>query len=391
MVTIRCSSLFYQSDQNGNADIYYKIYTYGGFSDPILFAGTQAEEMHFRCNDNGLMAWQEGDKIVTRQLFKDYYHPYFTFTDPVTLDSQDCTEPEIQFNDIYGDYPSVTWLKPGTDSTSVWYSYRWGETWSEPVLLTGPGINSSAGFAKSPCPDNGLSNFMFSWDNLAGNEHTIHAWISEDNFFESDFHQESPFMPEFVDYVMPVGNFYEMGYLTFVLSDGENSDIYANDFFEISPYLENYSNISDSPYPETNPKFFNGQCPGDVCDLVLVWESYRNNHWQLFYSLTEVGCYGNIADTPPLLSPELNISPNPSGGECDINYTLPADDNISLSLCTPDGRQIVLTDQKYCPKGDYTYHLNIDRLMPGMGQSKLILVRLKYGTGSISKKIILLR
>ncbi len=381
--------LFYQSDQNGNADIFYKVYTTDGYTEPQLFAGTSAEESHFRCNDGGSMVWQEDDKIKFSQLTREWNAP-FTFSDPVTIDSNNCSSPEIPPTFSYGWQNYITWLKKETDSASVWYS-AWDGSWSEPILLFGSGNNESPGFAMSVCPYmDDPYNITLSWENISGNSHTIYAYRFESDFFTSEFHQENDFLPMIGNLTIPVEDFSLMGLMTFVNSDGQNDEIYiSDDFYDyISPYPEDYVNLSQSPYRETNPKLFNGTCPIDVCDLILTWESYRNEHWQLFYSISEIGCYGGIADQSAIKETTMNISPNPARNECDINYTINEDASVSIQLCTLDGRQLALVDMNYLQKGTYTYHLNFDQIFPGSNYSGMFMVRLQAGGSSVSQKVI---
>lgn len=382
--------IFYQSDQNGNADIFYKIYTIDGYTEPQLFAGTSAEESHFRCNDGGYMVWQEGGKINFSKLTKEWNEP-FTFSDPLTIDSNNCSSPEIPPAFSYGPLNYITWLKKETDSASVWYCVSvWDGSWSEPYLLYGLGNNKSTGFAMSVCPYTDPYNITFSWENISGDSHTIYAYRFESDYFTSEFHQENDFLPMIGNLTIPVDDFFLTGLMTFVNSDGQNDEIYvSDDFYDyISPYPEDYINLSQSPYRETNPKLFNGTCPIDVCDLILTWESYRNEHWQLFYSISQIACYGSIDDESAIKESTMNISPNPVRNEFDINYTLTEDAPVSLQLCTLEGRQILLSAQKFLQKGDYTYHLNFDQIFPGQNYSGLFMVRLQAGESSVTQKVI---
>jgi hypothetical protein len=208
----------------------------------------------------------------------------------------------------------------------------------------------------------------------------------------SNFHQQSLFSPMIFLYSMPVGDFYEEGYMTFMYSQDQNEEIYVNPSeFYISPNLEDYDNISSSPYQDVNPAFFEGDYFGSYFDLINLWESNQNGHWQLYYSKKSLLWGGGTPETEQPLDARLNISPNPFRNECDINYTLTEDASVSLQLCTPDGRQITLTDQKFLQKGTYTYHLNFYQVFPGQNYSGLFMVRLQSGNNSVAQKAIKMR
>lgn len=371
--------MFYESDQNGNKDIFYKIYTLNGFTDPVLFVGTDYDDTHFRCNDDGMMVWQEGDKIKYARLTK--WNSPFIISDPVTIDSINCSEPEIApYNFVVG------WLKNDVDSSFIFYSH-WNGSWSAPVLVDGSENITSLKFAQ------GEYDNLLSWESIIEDEHTILArYLAYGDVYVSDFHQQTSFTPMIFLYSMPVGNFYANGYMTFVYSEDQNDEIYVNaGEFYISPNLEDYDNISSSPYQEANPVFFTGDYFGSYFDLINIWESKRNDHWQLYYTKKSLLWGGGTPETEQPLDARLNISPNPFRNECDINYTLTEDASVSLQLCTPDGRQITLTDQKFLQKGTYTYHLNFYQVFPGQNYSGLFMVRLQSGNNSVAQKAIKMR
>jgi hypothetical protein len=367
--------LFYESDQNGNADIFYKIYTLYGFTDPVLFAGTDSNDTHFRCNEDGMMVWQEGEKIKYARL-NTWNSPYI-ISDPLTIDSNNCSEPIISEDYL------ISWIKKTADSSFIFYSY-WNGSWTPPILVYG-----SQNITSLKCSPSWRDN-VISWENIDGGEHTILASIyGYGDDFMSNFHQQTPFSPMIFIYSIPVGNFYAEGYMTFVYSQDQNDEIYVNSSeFYISPDLEDYDNISSSPYQEANPAFFEGDYYGSYFDLIDLWESNRNGHWQLYYSKTSLLWGGGTPETDQPSNARMIISPNPVRNECNINYTLTEDCPVSLQLCTLDGRQIALVDRTFLQKGTYAYHFIFHQIFPGQNYSGLFMIRLQAGQNSVVQKII---
>ena len=377
--------LFYETDQNGNSDIYYKIYTYNGFTEPVLFAGSESDETHFRCNDGGAMIWQEGDKIKSARLYK--FNSPFIITDPVTVDSVNCSSPDVSIGYSYWD-TYFTWLKQENDSTYI-YLDNWNGSQSE--RLAGSDEITSLRFASGTCMDEAP---VISWENIENDIHTIHAkaLFSYDEYI-SDFQQESAFSPAMTVYYTPVEDFYVSGFLTFIYAVEQNNDVYVNtDDFYISPEIEYYLNISDSPYLEANPAIFQGEFASfPYRDMFLIWESKRNDYWQLFYSFGSMLCAGSVEEQQ--ISPviDLKIFPNPVSNACDISYVLKEKYPVSILLFSPDGKQVILMNEMVQDKGEQICHLYFDQLFPVNTYSGLYMVKVQVGNGIATQKIIRIR
>lgn len=378
--------MFYESDQNGSIDIFYKVYTIQGFGDPVLLAGTPEDDTHFRCAVNRGMVWQEGDRIRFAELL--FWNTPFHISDPVTIDSVGCHSPDV--TDAY----YIAYLKSGADTSAIYYTYRWGSTWVDPILINSPGDNGSLRFAGGTCGDeSGLGIPMAVWENVVNGEHAIRAWdLLWAEEFLSEFTQEAPFLPDIALYMIPVDILSE-SFMTFVNDLEGDGDIMVTDFeFNgISPYLEDYLNLSNSSYIETNPGFFNGGW-SEFCyvDLINVWESFRNGHWQLFCSLNSLYCCGGTEET---ISPrlELQVYPNPVSDECVISYTLDEDTYVTLKVLSINGRQVNLINHEFLVKGEYNYHMDLDQVFSGTMISGMFIVSLETAGGLVSRKVLLTR
>ena len=378
--------LFYESDQNGNFDIYYLVYTPLGFGDPVLFAGTPEDDTHFRCSPGGGMVWLEGDQVRYSEL--QWWNPPIHFTDPVTVDSADCTDPVIE----KGDYGYVAWLKSVDGNEHIYYSQFWGSSWTEPQLLYDIGTNYSLRFSSFACSWD-IFGGVLVWDNIFEGVHTIVSQQIGGDEFIAGFSQEGAYMPDISEYTFPVDNYLYESYMTFANLEEGNGDIFVSDWnlaMGISPYIEEYVDISNTPCPETNPQFFNGRCYWEVCDLVDVWESYRSNgHWQLYYSINgEIGCYGETREIEAKFL-DLQLSPNPASSSCDISYTLPGDEYISLSLINPLGQQFKVFEKKFQDQGEHTVHLEFSSIFSGTLKPGIYLVRLQTGNRVEIRKLVI--
>jgi hypothetical protein len=379
---------FFESDENGNSDIFYQVYTVNGFEAPVILEGSLADETHFHCNGTGSMVWQEGDKIKYG-IIHNWNHPY-SISDPVTIDSINCSEPDIPPDDNYWTTSSyICWLKTVDDISSVYYTYYAGNI-TDPILLSDSGNNISAHFAMSSCMASGDMGYVISWESVIAGQHTIEARNLWQGDYTGNFSQPAPYSPAISLYAVPVDELNANGFMTFIYDDSQNSDILVSeDGFWIPDDLQYFINISDSPNQETHPAFFNGRFTMPYfTDLILIWESMRNEHWQLFYSINTLACGGSINETDNPSGPELTVSPNPARNECDINYTIDKEGPVSLRLCTLDGRQVILFDRSQVQKGTYSYHLDFDKVFPGRHYSGIFLIRLQAGQNSIAQKVI---
>jgi len=374
--------MFYESDQNGTIDIFYKVYTLLGFGEEILLAGTPEDDTHFRCDDNLGMVWQEGDKIMFAKLMT--WNTPFYITDPVTIDSIGCHSPDV----IQAEY--ITYLKYGADTSGLYYTYKWGSSWEVPVLIESPGDNLSAHFSGGTCGyDSGLGISMVVWENVNDGEHVIMAFDLWGEEFISEFTQESPFLPDIALYMIPVDILSE-SFMTFVNELEGNGDIMvtSEEFTGITPYLEDYLNLSNSSYIETNPGFFNGRLT-EFCyaDLVNIWESFRNGHWQLFYSAISLYCCGGTEETAST-GIEFQVYPNPVRDDCRISYFLPEDTYVSIQLTTLDGRKVRLVENELQLRGEHSYELNLGKVFTSTSASGMFMVSLQTSEVNVTTKVL---
>jgi len=378
--------LFYESDQNGNSDIYYVMHTDTGMTEPELLAGSDSEEFHLRCSGN-VIVWQESDKILTAQVYLSPLNQW-EISVAQTVDSINCYAPVVQNG--YSIYDSdLFWLKNSGDSTFIYRSNYWNGSYQEPMLVTGDVAIASLKATGGTCGSWG--DPFITWESIVDGLHTIHIsdpWLYQ--HYISDFQQEGFFTPFFSPYSIPVDEFNVSGYMSFVYGEEESSDIWVNEWeFDISPFLDGYINLTESPDPDVNPAFFNGREYRYYSDIVMVWESKRDDYWQLFFSNISVLCGGGVNDPISAAGPELEISPNPCRGKCDVGYTLDINCPVSLTLYTIDGKQLNLLQEEWQNAGKHLFHLDFSS--PDIRQTSpgIYMLSLKAGENIVTRKIVL--
>jgi hypothetical protein len=323
------------------------------------------------------MAWQEGGKIKYAQLHK--WNSPFIISEAQTIDSIGCSDPVLAPSDYYSSWSTVSYLKTDRDNQSIYYAYLDTRQWDGPYLLSDAGNNTFLLFAEGACNASGAFGDVLAWDCELDGAHTIKVYNFWDDTLNVDFSQGSPYYPAVANYMIPVNRYYE-GFMAFVNADEGNRDIFLNDDgWELPETLDGYGNLSDSPYEETHPAFYNGRCaPMYYCDLILLWESWRNDHWQIYCSLNNLMCAGGMDESVGAPELDLDISPNPARDRLNVIYTIGESSVISLDLFTAEGRQFSLIDQEVQPKGSHTYILNMNQVLT-KNRSGLILIKLQVG------------
>jgi hypothetical protein len=356
--------VFYQTFQNGNEDIYYVAMTDSGFTEPAPFVSTPADESCLRISQGGGMVWQEGDAIMFSRLRKD--ESGFYFEPKAAIDYEDCRRPDID-KSLDGNEQYIAWEKGSPDSAEIWYSYwRWDTgAWSEPLLLFEEGNNRNLKFCNTlewfgPVP-------MLFWDNLDTlGEYRIYGYfLPYMTEFVTEFSQTVPFDPYYFAFPIMVEDYWDFGYLAF--SDEEpndNQDIFTSDWGGLTPDYSSYCRLDSSLQPDVNPQLYEGQWYGWYFDLICIWESYRNDHWQLFSSRAPV-YIGNIHETTGKDNLHLAASPNPFDGYTRLQFIIKDPSVITFRIFDMYGRGLWDNGEMYYDAGNHEVMLSLPGLPPG--------------------------
>jgi hypothetical protein len=316
--------LFYECDLNGNSDIYYLKYLIDGtFTTPIPFTATPGNEENLRISGSSLV-WAENGKIIYSPLqYK-----------PTKIDSSQCSKPAI----LESDY--IVWEKNMGDSSRIFYS-QWDEqsqNWSAPVKLYDKGLNTESSF-----PEGDRSVALLCWQNTLGDNTRIYLY----DFYESkldsvDFlNNKNKYEPSTLYVPQPAKLFVPLWetVISFIVESSPTNQVYAN---EDLLYSNSFRNVSNNNNINRNPRLFDKGFYNHNQNIINVWESYHNNHWQLFMS--NMGVYISAINDNKNVSPaDIDLDqnyPNPFNQTTLIKYYLPSSKLVRLKIYSILGEEI---------------------------------------------------
>lgn len=331
--------LFYLSDEDGDVDIYYKIYAEGLLSDPVCFINTPGDEKHLRSNSSSGLTWEYEGTIKYAGLRKDGGGPFY-FTDIFTVDSLLCRNPELE---VIGDGSSgetfLAYEKVINDSSKVMLS-QWDymlDEWMGPEMVYDSGHSTNLRFEESTFSQVATT---LTWDRTdAGGHRKIilyDPWYGD--FLPIDANPLNAWSPSVFNIFVGVREIWFFAMLTFILEENGQTDVYGGEqsIWEYS----NYINLSSSPAAERNPHLWNGYMYYYYQNVLNIWESYRNGHWQLWTSRIDVPIAGSVSETGNSPAEELHIFPNPFTGLINVYFHSAQEGTGQLYLCDQTGRNI---------------------------------------------------
>jgi hypothetical protein len=369
--------LFYESDEAGYKNIYYRIYNESGFTAPQPLTESTAEKTNLICNNYGSIVWMEQNRIMHMKL-NTYYH---TFDTPVVIDSGNCQSLSL-VQEMFIDYPEVAWIKEINDSSRIMvrkYS-SWDSSWLEPqVIFTAPqclNLSLSPGF--------GMQDVLI-WDSFDGTSWRIFYYsLITGETYQSEFDAPRPFYPFFYSGYIPVSNrWFEAGFTSIIYYDANSYSVYNSPYYVEAP-LDQYQNVSGPADTLQHSQIFTGKMVGCYQYLINIWEQRVNDHWQLKYSETSL-CLSDIEENE-MSDMGLKISPNPVSGRTTVSFLLKAPAEVNLSVWTLSGKQISTIVSGKLDAGQHEFAWDGGLYTPGV-----YLVKLQSGSTIITKKLILSR
>lgn len=365
--------LFYETDKNGIKDIYYIAYsTDGNFGEPIPFIESLYQDFAFDIQGPTIV-WIQDDNLMYSEYDEDEPN---SFIDPVIIDEVGC------FNPVFGDGHCVLWEKKIDSLSHIYGAHRtgYGSTWAEPILMYDSGY--AVNLNHSPYGFHRLFTFSAytdsTWKLYSSNYNLNSPWI---HFKEYDIQQNKPFDPAISIYKVGQWDLLDHNYISFPYEVFGNSEIYMN----LDPFVSSFTNLSNSATNNRNSNFFHGtnyQTDDLQIEVYNVWESYRNNHWQLYYSkslidwveVNEMSFYNQF----------FNISPNPSKSKININYFLEKNSLVNIEVYDLHGKKIATVLERVQDKGEQ----NIKWEFPAEIPSGIYFIILSNGNERYSQKII---
>jgi len=305
-------------ESTGVFNIYYTEFNYNeGFSELIALSvpdGISCEQMKAQ----GLnVAWKKGVEL------KYCIYNYSEFGVIQTLDNGDA-------NEINVGNSSIAFKKNNIDHIELYYSEKSnsGDYFNIPESIF-IGNVSSLNVLYSDFHDLNDYGLLYEY-NYDGLYHLL-TFDDYDGIDTLEILQDSSLQPTAISYEVMVDNLYPYFQDLAVrkIING-NADIFASYFW--SP--ENLANISNSEFEESNPKLF--YYYNQSYNVVLFYQSKRNNHEQLFF--TKRTFWVGINEKTNNIN--TNIYPNPASSKISIHLDHDIHQKISIDILDLNGRNI---------------------------------------------------
>lgn len=376
--------IFYQTNESGNQDIYYIIMNDTGFTAPAPFATSIEDETHLRVSPAGGMVWQEGDMIRFSRLYHNSMG--FYFEPVVTIDSGDCRNPDIQNTDIYTIEEYLAWEKGSLESPEIRFS-EWSfenEQWGEPITLFESGTHSGIRFSQGIDYSSWVAILLSDLKDELGQYHISgYDFLSQGEFI-SDFTQSESFQPDLLTVDFLTDDFWQTGYLSFVHEEGaNNSDIYSSDNAELFPLLDNYCRIDSTDQMDMNSRLFQGAWHYSYYfDLISIWESWHNGHWQLFTSNTPV-IIGSVPESATNVDLQVQAYPNPFNDFLWLEYESGKTSPVTVTIFNTFGQLVKKTEEKFSSSAK-----NLMKIETGNLPAGIYLVKTESGNSTGTIKVV---
>lgn len=364
--------LFYETDQAGNKDIYYLVYTSdGNFSEPNPFFISMYDDFDMNTWGSHLV-WVQDEKLFWTKYVSSNPNG---FTEPSIIDEGGCYNPAFVLTSLYDPKLFVIWEKKIGSLSHIYVAEEQGSNWSEPIVIydSGYAINLNCSelgshFAWSAFTDLTWKILACHWDNVTG------SWITT----QYNIEQTNPFDPavapfNFLSYYPELAK-----YISFPYAENGHEEIYMN----LDPYLPSFTNFSSSTTDNRNPNFFDRYYYQDYRYIYNVWESYRNGHWQIFYSKILLAMV-KVVETKKEID-FFNISPNPSKSTITISYFLEKNNLVNIGVFDLQGNKIATVLEEFQYKGKQSVKWSI----PGEAAPGIYLILLRKDNELYSQKII---
>jgi hypothetical protein len=346
--------LLYEADIDGDFDIYYQFYTLSGFSLPVALTYNDNDDLNMEVSDGGGIVWENNGSIYYTFLNNtDDGEIYF---DPaIIIDSILCSRPSIS-KDGYNRPQYLSWEKIVEDTSRIYlkeYDYL-TQDWLDSRIISLDGMNYHPKFSEST---ESMISPTISWDNVLSDSASMVFYNPDDNFLMQDYKQLLLFNPHVFNIFIGVDWLWDYAILTF-----ENEIQGQIDIFGSTGWYYDYVNISNSGAIDRNPYLFEGVFWGNYEDVINIWESYRNGHWQLFTSLITVPIWGGTSELSQNIL-DLEADPNPFNQDIKLSFNLLTSGNCKIELMDINGH-VVKTLEDYFQEGINEIVLSLPESLP---------------------------
>lgn len=339
--------LIYQSNENGNEDIFKIRYCIdGNFSDPYPIANTEADEINPAVGSFGEIVWQSEGKIYFIQEDGSAY------TNPVVVDSGNCFNPCIHGDPVY-----VIYQKTVNDTVNNLYRFYEFNEWSDVIEIDTDGENPAFKISEMYISPEFTNIF---WQHKSDSVWEIHGFDLNqwgDTTIRTitsmpDTSKTSPsagLIPILVDQ----SRFYMFVLGMVVHTPDYPTEIYANNY---PVYYENsppFFNVSNDPYPNDNPQIIWGNPGYWTIDAIMNYEATINGNSAIYATKNTVEIVGSIDENENENPLKLTCFPNPFSSQVSISYTLENNSHISIDILSNTGEVICNISKGFQQQGEH--------------------------------------
>ncbi len=374
-----CDSVFflvYETNENGNIDIYFKAYmTDGSFlpAEPLVttpFDDYQLTVGQIDYWDGGgyfrdAALYIRNDSLFARNLMRDGWYIYFDDED--LIDSSFCSSPVALDN-------YVSYLKEEDGEFHIYHSScNNSGNWGAPQVM----------YDSADCRN---LDFSLHYGNLVWSAYkdttwrimTLDLWGGET--YTYDIFKETPFDPAALGLIIGVKSWWGESWIATPFPENDLDEIFMTEWAGVSNFL----NFSQSGTMNRNPHFFIGE-PTNYCQYdYLVWESFRNEHWQIWASKV-IQCAGSVSETD-LDEQFMSVHPNPFTHETTIEFTLDLRRDVIIEVYDNRGTKAgSIANQSY-DQGEHQLRWNGEGLPAGVYIVKIIVEGKIYSSKLIKKR-----
>lgn len=355
--------LVYESDIYGNKDVFVVSASASAISDPVAVTTDLNDDLHMRCNNVGSIVWSNEGKIMHASII-DMFTSSWYVSEPIIISDSNSYNPVINISG--GWYPAeyIAWEQPGDSNTAIYYSYRANQDslWSPPILLQDTGFNTNLRF-NNDFWEMGMS--LLVWDAKEDDTTRIKGYDVIENYpYVSGFYQYTNFKPTILPMFLLVGEFYYDAFFAFQWEEAGQTDILVSDGPYMPTYISEYVNISEGIYNEYNPQLFEGNEYSYYKDIILIWESERNNKLQLWSSIYSMPM-GSVGESTQDYF-QIKAYPNPFSTSTTIEFELYTISNIQYTVYNVMGEVVHQAEYSMMPPGNHKVTWSPGPLPAGM-------------------------
>ncbi len=346
----------YHTDESGDLDIFYRFYTEGQFSDPYPLSVEVGDDEHLRVNEFRYMVWERNDSILFTRLLENNQF------DPVeVVDTGNCANPVILKSLDWSVGKDLAWEKTVNDSTQIYLKeYDIGnQQWNDPIVISDSGNNTSLQFATSLY---GMNPSILTWDHENSSGHTVHIYDPyEEQLYQFDFYQEQLTHPAIFTFLIPVHDWLDGAFPSFIKHDTGYVNVMAHDYGFFSTQLSEYISLTADTLSKYNIRMFQGNIYG-VCyhDVINTWEVEKGGHRQIWASIYDLCLWGGVDETEQN-SLRLSLAPNPAADFVNISCEVPANSMVLIHIYSSSGQLVHQSDHAAGVGGSFSFKWEIDR------------------------------